>query len=245
MHLLNGSYTGYFNLRHRRAGHLFQGRFKAHLIEEEGHYLELSRYLHLNPLRAKLVTWPEEWPWGSYRGYARAGAALGWVTYRRVLREFGRKESEARRRYVRFVRAGIEEPPPCPWAGAMGGLIVGSQEFAGRIGHLLTARPADRDLPQLERLRLRPPPERIVAVVAAHFGRGGSGWAAGSRSDDASRAVAAWLARRRFGYSAGAVARALGYRGHSSVAAAIQRIESGNAALQKTIASVMSELAND
>ena len=67
MQFLNGSYTSYFNRRHRRAGHLFQGRFKGHLIDEEGYYLEVSRYIHLNPVRAKAVQRPEEGGLGSDR----------------------------------------------------------------------------------------------------------------------------------------------------------------------------------
>jgi len=65
MQFLNGSYTSYFNWRHRRAGHLFQGRFKAQLVEEEGHYTEVSRYIHLNPVRAGLVDRPERWGHGA------------------------------------------------------------------------------------------------------------------------------------------------------------------------------------
>ncbi|MCL4191258.1 MAG: transposase [Thermoguttaceae bacterium] len=60
MHLLNGSHSAYFTLRHRRAGHLFQGRFKAHLIEEKGYFTEISRYLHLNPVRVKMVARPAQ-----------------------------------------------------------------------------------------------------------------------------------------------------------------------------------------
>ena len=58
MHYLNGSYTSYFNRRHKQVGHLFQGRFKAVLIENEGHYWEVSRYIHLNPVRAGLAQRP-------------------------------------------------------------------------------------------------------------------------------------------------------------------------------------------
>ncbi len=89
----NGSYTGYFNRRHRRAGHLFQGRFKGHLIEEAGYFLEVSRYIHLNPVRARTVGRPEDWPWGSSPGYVRGARKLEWVTYGRVLGEFGRAAS--------------------------------------------------------------------------------------------------------------------------------------------------------
>jgi putative transposase len=156
MHLLNGSYTGYFNFRHRRAGHLFQGRFKAHLIEKEGYYLEISRYIHLNPVRAKMVQRPEEWPWSSYAGYQRARAERDWVSYERVLAEFGGEAREARRQYARFVRAGLDDPPRSPWATALGGLIVGSERFAMRIRRLLEGRRLDADVPQLGRVRPRP-----------------------------------------------------------------------------------------
>jgi REP element-mobilizing transposase RayT len=72
MQYFNGSYTSYFNHRHHRCGHLFQGRFKGHLIEENGYFLEVSRYIHLNPVRAKMVASPEQYPWSSYHGNQRA-----------------------------------------------------------------------------------------------------------------------------------------------------------------------------
>ncbi len=245
MHLLNSSYTGYFNLRHRRVGHLFQGRFKAQLIEEEGYYLEISRYIHLNAVRAKLSLRPEEWRWSSYPGYHRAADVLGWVTYDRVLYEFGKAPVEARRAYRRFVQAGIAQPPECPWANAFRGLIVGSDTFAQRIRRLLGDRPADPDVPQLAGLRVRPSLEEIGAAVARHFGGVSASWPARSRCDDISRAVAAYLARCQYGYSAGEVARALGYRGHSSVSMAVSRVESGTDAVRRSIASLVRELTID
>jgi putative transposase len=67
MRQLNGVYTQRFNRRHRRVGHLFQGRYKAILVEKEGYLLELARYMVLNPVRAKRVKTPEGYPWSSYR----------------------------------------------------------------------------------------------------------------------------------------------------------------------------------
>ena len=244
MHLLNGSYTGYFNLRHRRVGHLFQGRFKAHLIEQEGHFLEISRYIHLNPVRARLVRRPERWPWSSYPGYRRARLVLPWVTYARVLGDFGNEPSLARRQYGHFVRAGLETPPKCPWAEAFGDLIVGSEAFVERVRRLLGDRPSDRDVLQLEQLRPRPSMERIIAVVAEQFGCPQSRWRPGSRNNDASRAVAAYLARRKYGYPATAVAGALGYRRHSSVGTAVRRIEASGEELKKTLAALERKLVN-
>ena len=72
MQRLNSSYTTYFNSTHRRTGHLFQGRFKAILVDKDSYLLELSRYVHLNPVRAKLVECPEVYGESSYRAYIGA-----------------------------------------------------------------------------------------------------------------------------------------------------------------------------
>jgi len=236
MQYLNGSYTSYFNRRHRRCGHLFQGRFKAHLIDQDGYFLEVSRYIHLNPVRAELVARPEQFPWSSYRGYQRASRTIEWVTYDRVLGEFDTSFGLARRAYTRFVRAGIEEPPLSPFAAAFQGVVLGSDKFVARVRRFLDDRPPDGNVPQLEQIRARPSLEQIVRVVGEHFGQDTTRWSPGRRSDDASRAVAAYLARRRFGYPAGTVAAALGYRSASSIPRAVARVESGSQRLKRTVA---------
>ena len=244
MQYLNGSYTSYFNRRHRRCGHLFQGRYRGHLIEEEGHYLEVSRYIHLNPVRARLVERPECWPWSSYPGYQAARRSLSWVSYDRVLAEFGKDAPTARRRYAAFVRAGIGDPPASPFADAVGGLLLGSAAFGERIRALLAGKPADRGLPQLAKLRPRPSLAAIVGAVASHFGCSVDSWAEGTRSDDASRAVAAYVARRRFGYGVREVAEALGYRSHGGVHNALLRVE-GAPGLSASVKRICKRLVND
>jgi len=231
----NGSYTGYFNRRHRRRGHLFQGRFKGHLIEEEGYFLEVSRYIHLNPVRAKIVERPEQYAFSSYRGYVRRRQAVECVCYERVLGEFGRDAGTARRAYGQFVRAGIDEPPRSPFREAIGGLLLGSDAFVARMGRLLGQRPTDAALPQLNKLRPRPSLERIIETAAEHFGGDPSQWRPGRRVDHAGRAAAAYLARRRFGYSAREVADALGYRSHGGVTTALARIESASPQLKRRV----------
>jgi len=107
MQFLNGCYSSYFNKRHGRVGHLFQGRFKALIIERQGHYTEISRYIHLNPVRGQMVNNPEEWRWSSYPGYHSADKALDWVTYSSVLEEFGSSLTEARIYYRQFISEGL------------------------------------------------------------------------------------------------------------------------------------------
>ena len=234
MQYLGGSYTSYFNRRHRRSGHLFQGRFRGHLIEEQGYFLEVSRYIHLNAVRARIVQRPEDYRWSSCAGYVSARQAVGWVNYEQVLGEFGRDLGRARRAYREFLQAGVDEPPPSPFRDAVRGLLLGSEAFVQRVRDALAERADDPGVPDLRRLRPRPPLERIAEVVAEHFGHNVEQWQRGRRVDDASRALAAYLARRRFGYSAWQVAVALGYRGHGGVSSAVARIESSAATLQRT-----------
>jgi len=235
MQHFNGSYTSYFNRRHDRAGHLFQGRFKAELVEDEGYFRELSRYIHLNPVRANMVDRPERFRWSSYPGYHRADRTLSWMTYDSVLREFCRHRTEARKRYRQFVGNGISDPPAAPWAEAAHGFIVGSQEFIKQIGELLQDRQEDSDIPALKQMRPRPELQRILDVVGDAMGEDRTDWCPGRRSDTAGRAVAALVARRRYGYSATEVAAALGYKSHSSVSRALRRIEPPSPQLALTI----------
>lgn len=84
-YLLSG-YANWFNTRHRRSGHVYQGRFKGELIEDEQYFWTVSRYVHLNPVRGKrpLVPRPEQWQWSSYPGYHRKQKQVAWIAYESV-----------------------------------------------------------------------------------------------------------------------------------------------------------------
>ncbi len=153
-----------------------------------------------------------------------------------MLKEFGTSSNLARRAYTRFVRAGIEEPPPSPFAGALEEMLLGSDKFIARIRRLLDDRPTDQSIPQLKHICSRPSLKEIIRVVGEQFEQDTRLWKPGRRSDDASRSVAAYLARQRFGHPAGKVAEALGYRSTSSITRAIARVESGDQRLQRTVA---------
>jgi putative transposase len=244
MQFLNGSYTSDFNRRHRRTGHLFGGRYKAVLIEGEGHYWEVSRYIHLNPVRAGLCLRPEQWPWSSYGGYWSARRCVPWVTYERVLAEFGADAASARRAYRRFVEEGRGRPPDSPLSRAVAGLVLGSKQFVQQIRASVGRRPSDTGIPALRQLREGPSLERIVEVVAGHFGEDPTCWRSGRRDDSPARAVAAYLARCRFGHSAVRTAAALGYAAPSSVTRALQRAESELGRLASVVSILEREAAN-
>src|SRR5262249_12925481 len=103
--------------RWRRSGHLFQGRYRTEMIEDESYYWSVSRYIHLNPVRAGLVQRPEQWEWSSYPGYRDPRHAQSWVAHDQLLRAWqgARGGKDARAAYVRFVEAGIDDPPPPPF----------------------------------------------------------------------------------------------------------------------------------
>lgn len=234
----------YFNRRHRRSGHLFGGRYRGHLIESEGYYLEVSRYIHLNPVRARRVSRPQEWPWGSCPGYARASRTVDWIIYDAVLGEFGRSASQARRAYARFLQAGMDRRPRSPFGDALGGLIVGSDAFVARVRRMLSEQPDDLEAPQRRRIRHRPPLEEIIAVVAEECGVASEAWLPGRRSNDVGRALAAYLARRVFGYPATEIAAGLSYRDHSGVGRAVRRVEEAPDELRGRVARLRKTLLN-
>jgi putative transposase len=236
MQYLNGSYTGYFNRRMGRVGHLFQGRFKAHLVEEQGYFQAVSRYIHLNPVRASLAKRPGEYAWSSYPGYMRAARAVPWVTYECVLRDFGPgDEATRRRRYVQYVEAVSEEPVVSPFATAVEGLIVGSENFVRRIKSLLSDHTPDKAMPLLDRLRARPSLEAVVAAAKICADAGAEQWDAGCRSNSGSRAVAAYLCRCRYGYNCTEIAAALGFTSVSSVSRSVRHVEANRAAYRRTL----------
>ncbi len=106
--LLTG-YAMHYNRRHKRYGHLFQNRYKSILCQEDSYLLELTRYVHLNPLRAKLVSDIKELNNHPYSGHSvlMGRVTAEWQNAKYILGLFGDKVSVARRRYLEFVKKGI------------------------------------------------------------------------------------------------------------------------------------------
>ena len=225
MQHLNGSFAGYCNARHGTCGHLFQGRFKAVVVENEGHWLEMSRYVHLNPMRAGLAVKPEEWRWSSYPGYRLKRQELGWIDYGPVLNEVGGANAAGRRRYRAFMEEGLGRKLDSPLAVAAYGLALGSDAFAERIRQMVKSRDEDVELPQLSQMQVRPDLEAVIRAGAEQFGEDPSAWVEGRRCDGLGRAVAAYLARRLRAAPSREIAARLGYRNVSSISAACRRVQ--------------------
>jgi REP element-mobilizing transposase RayT len=157
MRHLNGVYTQDFNRRHQRVGHVFQGRYKAILVEKNSYLLELSRYVVLNPVRAHMVAAPEAWHWSSYRAMMGAGAPR-WLQTDWLLGQFSSDRPTAIAAYARFVSEGIGQPSL--WGQLKGQIFLGSDSFVtSMIGHL-----AQQTLGEIPRAQRRP-----IAKPLAHY----------------------------------------------------------------------------
>jgi len=151
MRHINGAYTTYFNVKRKRAGHLFQGRFKAILIEADEYAAELSRYIHLNPVKAGIVAKPDEYEWSSYRYYIGQAEAPTWLRLGFVLAYYG--EMAAMEKYREFVNEVREQESESPLKGAVAATILGSSEFVKRITQShLDEKQADRNVPAVRKL---------------------------------------------------------------------------------------------
>lgn len=113
MHSLNARYCQHFNKRHGACGHVLQGRFHAILVEFNKQLLAVSRYVSLNPVRARLVQTASDWPWSNHRHFLAPEFAPPWLQTEWMLSQFGEPNSHERIvRYERFVMAGIGKPNP-------------------------------------------------------------------------------------------------------------------------------------
>jgi len=145
MRHINGAYTTYFNIKRKRAGHLFQGRFKAILVEADEYAKELSRYIHLNPVRVGIVTRPEEYQWSSYRYFIGQVKTPEWLKTGFILGYFDSEIAKAWKKYRAFVEDLLGKEYESPLQGTIGSSILGNAGFIEEItaAHV-KAREADK-----------------------------------------------------------------------------------------------------
>ena len=157
MRQLNGIYTQSFNRQHKRVGHLFQGRFKAILVQKESYLLELCRYIVLNPVRVKGGVEMGAWKWSSYRATAGLASVPEFLSIDWLLAQFGKNRPAAHKRYREFVRDGLKNRP---WEDLRGQIYLGSEAFIERHSA------QDKEIKEIPRAQLKavkPTLERIFA----------------------------------------------------------------------------------
>jgi REP element-mobilizing transposase RayT len=202
MQWIQVSYAAYFNRKRNRVGHLFMGRFKSILIDADTYLLELSRYIHLNPVRAKLVENPADYTWSSYGAFIGKRKAPEWLETEWLLSQFGRTTRTAGKNYRDFVE-GIEiEKLVNPGRDLVGGFILGSSEFVGRVKEMyLSSQIEEKEIPQLKKLKPRIEVRAIIRAVADEFGCKEEDILLKGRKKNVPRDIAIYLARNLTGES--------------------------------------------
>ncbi len=166
MQHINGAYTTYFNNARGRSGHLFQGRYKAILVEADEYATEVSRYIHLNPVKSGKAATPEEYRWSSCRFYTIRRKAPVWLHRNFILSYFDTKLTVAMKMYRRFVFSSVDSEDESRLAKVSHSVILGSEDFVSEIkNNFLRDKPPDRELPGVRDLTDRPELGYIEKVV--------------------------------------------------------------------------------
>ena len=151
MRQLNGMYTQKYNWKYHKTGHVFQGRYKAIIVDKDSYLLELSRYVALNPVRAHVVEEPEDFQWSSYRATAGIDKAPSFLVVDWLLAQFSHNRKRAEKLYKEFVLKGITHE--APWRELKGQIFLGDSQFIQRIK---TSLPHDlREIPRSQRFAER------------------------------------------------------------------------------------------
>ena len=231
---LQSAYTQRFNKRHDRVGHLFQGRYKAFLVDRDQYLFALVRYIHRNPVEAGIVSNPEDYRWSSDRFYRR-DPVPEWMDADRVLQLLGRRKSTARLSYHRLMDRSTD--PKYDEAAVLGGAIVGDEEYADRVLRVaMTSLDHDRTasiewVAQVVALREQ--------LAVADLRRAGN-----AAVPSAARSIAAYLGRREFRIPVSRTARYFG-RDESTLLRGALRLENEqrrNPSLRRRIDALAREL---
>lgn len=155
MRQLNGVYTQRFNRNHQRVGHVFQGRYKAILVERDSYLLELARYVVLNPLRANMVKRLESWQWSSYLATCGQMPMPDWLQTDWILAQFGQRRSSAISKYVQFVHEGARLPSV--WTQLQGQIYLGSETFVKKMQAQIEKKATLDEIPRAQRRAITQP----------------------------------------------------------------------------------------
>jgi REP element-mobilizing transposase RayT len=171
MRHINGAYTTYFNVKRKRSGHLFQGRYKAILIEADEYAIELLRYIHLNPVRVGMVGKPEEYQWSSHRSYIGQNKVTDWLKTEFILGYFGRKAADAKNKYRKFIEDLLDREYDSPLKATVASTVLGSEDFVREISERhLGEKWAERSVPAVKELAIRPSMDDIIKKIKTELG---------------------------------------------------------------------------
>jgi len=221
MHHINSSYTTYINIKRKRSGHLLQGRFKSIIVDKDSYLLELSRYLHLNPVRAKMAQLPGDYPYSSYRSYTTT-AGEEFVTTSTILNMISRTPDTARERYKTFVESALEEMLESPMKKVYGGIILGSVDFIKQVlGKIEMEQLECAETSHRRSLRASHVPEEVFFTTCAHYGITPEEITNPNRNDVRKKCI--YLLKKHTSASNREIGEILGGIGAATIAKAFQR----------------------
>ena len=239
MRHVNGVYTQHVNRRMGRDGALFRGRYKALVVEADPYLPAVVRYIHLNPIKAKLVHLPEAYLWSSHARYLRPKGAPPWLKVQEVLAGFGRP-----RDFQEFVLAGNERTLEAYYAADRQSPILGREAF--REGLQRPRGRVSREHSRVERVGVRPSVIRVVEVVAKAYGVTGASVCKGRRGTESeARKVALYLVPRLCDWTLQATADYFGLRSYGGVSWAstqIRRKRDREQSFQRTLQRLESQI---
>jgi REP element-mobilizing transposase RayT len=224
MHGLNGGYTGYFNRKYGRTGHLFQGRYKGIIVDKDSYLIPLSRYVHLNPIRAGVVERPEQYRWSSYPGYIGRGKQQEWVEYSWILSQFGSRRIRANRKYKKYTEEALKNKVEGPFKSLRSQVILGGEEFVKGIKRMLAGKALSQEIVERKRLIEYPLLDEVMKEVAKAFRVDGEAIRRKGDRANTPRRVALYLAQRYTGLGNEEIGEIFGGIHYSAVSKASGRL---------------------
>ncbi|MGI1671624.1 MAG: transposase [Neptuniibacter sp.] len=155
MRQLNGVYTQWVNRTFGRVGHLFQGRYKAILVDSDSYLTELCRYIVLNPVRARMCHEASEWPWSSYRATAGLCHPYDFLKIEAILASFDVSYGNAQEKYRHFVSEGLNQPSP--WESLTNQIYLGSDAFIDEVQCKIDPSNSLENIPRLQKSQPKKP----------------------------------------------------------------------------------------
>jgi len=225
LHDLNTAYTNYFNRRHDRVGHLFQGRYRSIIVEKDPYLLELSRYIHLNPVRAGMVKRPEAYRWSSYPKYLSSGSCPEWLRKEDILGQMDKSPVKGRRKYRQFVEEGLRREIRDPLKAVMGGIALGGEAFWEEVWDRVQGLRGGDEVPALREIHRKTEGGLIVEKVASFYGVSAERITRLEHPAHPGTQVAMYLARKKTDLSLNDIAAIFGKRHYTAVSAAFRRVE--------------------
>ncbi len=170
MHFIGSSYGSYLRRYRGLTGHVFAGRYKSLCVEKESYLLELSRYIHLNPVRAGIVKSPEKYPWSSYRYYIGKKTGPDWLSAEWLIDKCGKRLKTRQRKYREYVEAGIESRAEYPVEKIVGQAILGSREFVKKVLKGLKKSRGLKDVTARKKLEGKIELDELYQEVCEYYG---------------------------------------------------------------------------